>query len=184
MKRPVRTTLIMAFLGGFGIYPLLTLLLTPFLGWPLTSRIILWALVTVYAVFLARWSETRLLSLLFPLALLLGAALWPGLYSGYFLILLGVFSWVRSGICFDQRPLRTVIAELVTVVGGISVIGLWLPGSAVQWGLAIWMFGLFQCLYFFITGAAGEDRAARKTLDPFESARQALERALDRPWAC
>ena len=38
MKRPVRTTLIMAFLGGFGIYPLLTMLLTPLLGWPLTPR--------------------------------------------------------------------------------------------------------------------------------------------------
>ncbi|MBA3028487.1 MAG: hypothetical protein FP816_06695 [Desulfobacteraceae bacterium] len=180
MNRPVRTTLVLAFLCGFVIYPALVTLLTPVLGWPATAKLVLWALTAVYSFLLARWSNTKAQSILFPLVLLLGAALWPDVYAGFFLLLLGVMSWIRSGICFQDKPMRGVLAELITIGGGISMAGLWLPSSMLQWELGIWLFGLVQCLYFYIIAYGYPNRVEKVAIDPFEQARQELERVLER----
>lgn len=182
MNKPVRTTLILAFLSGFVIYPALGSALIPILGWPMAPKLVLWALMAVYAFFLARWGKAKTLSILFPLALLLGAALWPHVYMGYFFLLLGGLSWIRSGICFQDRPLRAVLAEVITIVGGISMLVLWRPGNLLEWGLIIWLFGLVQCLYFYIIAYGFGDRAEKAVLDPFEQARKELERVLSHQW--
>ena len=182
MKRPVRTTLVMAFLSGFVIYPVLATVLAPVLGWPATPKLILWAAVAVYALLLCRWSKTGLLSVVFPLVVLLGAALWPYVYTGYFLLLLGVLGWIRSGICYPDRPVRAILAEVITLAGGVFLVGIWMPGSTLQWGLGIWLFGLIQCLYFYIVGWDRPNRDEKETMDPFEQARRELEKALDRQW--
>lgn len=182
MKRPVRTTLVMAFLSGFVVYPVSVMFLAPVLGWPTTPKIILWAAVFVYALLLSRWSRTRILSIVFPMVVLLGAALWPQVYVGYFLLLLGVLSWIRSGICFQTRPVRAILAEVITIAGGAFLVGMWMPGSTLQWGLGIWLFGLVQCLYFYIVGWDRPNHGEITSMDPFEQARQELEKILARPW--
>ena len=80
MKRPVRTTIVFALAGGFLVVPI-TMLLSAYLGWTAAFKLSLWADMTIYAVLLARWSRTRLLSVVFPVILLLGTALWPHSYA-------------------------------------------------------------------------------------------------------
>jgi hypothetical protein len=181
MNRPVLTTLVLALISGFIIYPSLMMLLTPVLGWPLAAKLVLWMLTAVYALLLARWSKTKTLSILFPLALLLGAAIWPQVHSGFFLLLLGVLGWIRSGICFQDKPVRTLIAEGITVAGGISMAGIGFPSTVLQWALGIWMFGLVQCLYFYIIGYGHPNNLEKTVIDPFEQARHDLERVLESP---
>ena len=181
MNKPVRTTLILAFLSAFVLYPVFMMLLTPVMGWPAAFKVALWLLVAVYALLLVRWSKTKTLSILFPLALLLGAALWPYVYTGFFLLLLGVLSWIRSGICFQDKPVRAIIAELITIVGGISLTAIWLPASMLQCELGILLFGLIQCLYFYIIGYGKPLADAQLEIDSFEQARKELERVMESP---
>jgi hypothetical protein len=182
MNKPVRTTLAWALLSGLIVYPALASLMAPLLGWPLSSKLILWAELAVYALLLSRWGRRRSWSILFPLAVLLGAALWPYTYRGYFVLLLGVLSWIRSGICFQDKPIRAVLGELVTALGGFLLVGVWLPSNILQWALGIWLFGLVQCLYFYIV-PCGRDKDIEDNLapDPFEIARKELEMALGQP---
>ena len=179
MNKPVRTTVVMAFLSAFAIYPGLMMLLNPVLGWPTAFKVGLWLIVSVYALLLVRWSKTKILSILFPLVLLLGAALWPYVYTGYFLLLLGILCWIRSGICFQDKPVRTIAAELITVVGGMSLVAIWLPSSMLQCELGILLFGLIQCLYFYIIGYGQSSDIEKVTIDQFEQARNDLERVLE-----
>jgi hypothetical protein len=73
MSTPIRTTIVFALASGFLALPL-TELLSGFGGYPTAFKWILWLDLAIYALLLARWSRTRLLPILFPLALLLGAA--------------------------------------------------------------------------------------------------------------
>jgi len=173
----------LAFLSGFVIYPALMILLTPILYWPTTLKLILWVLLTLYTLLLARWSRTNLTALFFPLALLLGSALWPSVYMGFFLLLPGILAWIRSGICFRDKPVRAVLAESVTIIGGMGLMGVWGPHSMLQWSLCIWLFGLVQCLYFYITSHGFLQHTEKETtgsVDPFESSAQEVERILSR----
>jgi hypothetical protein len=112
------------------------------------------------------------------LALLLGAALWPGAGNGFIWLTLGVLSWIRSGICFRRAPLRALTAELVTTAGGAGlVVMLWQP-SAIAQALAVWLFFLCQTLYFFIMPVKAVE-GKNSHGDTFEKARQDLERVLD-----
>ena len=91
---------------------------------------------------------------------------------------MGVLSWIRSGICFTGTPLRALIAELVTVVGGAALVAFQVPSSTVGWAVGIWLFALVQSLYFFII--PGRDlRDVHTSADPFEEARRELEKVLE-----
>ena len=69
-------------------------------------KLVLWADLAGYAVLMARWSGKALTAIMFPLALLLGTAVWPGIYTAFFFLGLGMLSWLRSGICFSKTPIR------------------------------------------------------------------------------
>ena len=142
-------------------------------------KLTVWAAVAVYAALLARWSRTRRLDLAFPLALLLGAAFWPHAYTGYYLLALGVFSWIRSGICFNTNPLRAMTAELITMAGCAAWVAFWSPRSALAWALAVWLFFLVQTLYFFIVPLQVEPDVGLQSVDPFERAWKAARRFLE-----
>ena len=152
------------------------------LGWPAAIKLTLWAEVALYAYFLARWSRTHPINIAFPLVLLLGAALWPYTHAGFYLMMVGVFIWIRSGICFRRQPVRAVLAELVTAVGGMLLIGIWMPHNMLLWGVGIWLFGLIQCLYFYIVSIPDALRVSGGNQDSFEQARGELEQVLDRGW--
>jgi hypothetical protein len=181
MNTPVRTTLVVAFLSAIVSYPLSAMII-PVLGWPSAPKIVFSMMAAVYAILLARWSRTRLMTIAFPLAILLGVALWPQGYTGFFLVLMGTLAWVRSGICFQKRPVRAFLAELVTIGGGTTVLGVLSPSGPLEWSLGIWLFGLIQSLYFFVVLPSGKLKEGIDRIDPFDAARRDLEQLLNRSW--
>ena len=177
MNKPIRTTVVFALVSGFLALPL-SELLGRYGGYPAAFKWVLWMDLAVYALLLARWSRARPLSILFPLALLLGAAIWPGTWIGFYALALGVLCWLRSGICYRHTPLRTLIAELVTVVGGIALVGTLGSSSRAAWPLGLCLFILVQALYFYIIPADSNRKATTASSDPFEQARHEAEKVL------
>ena len=179
MIRPIRTTIVFAVAGGFLVVPA-ALLLSPYIYWPMALKLVLWADLTVYAVLLARWSRTRLLSIFFPLALLFGTALWPHTYSGYFFLAAGVLCWIRSGVCFQGAPLRALVAEMITVLGGAALVMLFGGSSSLSWAVAICLFTLVQAVYFFIVPQSRKTGDKREVPgDPFERAAEEVGKVLE-----
>ena len=174
MNKPIRTTVVFALVSGFLALPL-TELLGRFGSYPAAFKWVLWVDLAIYALLLARWSRTRLLSILFPLALLLGVAFWPDTWVGFHALALGVLCWVRSGICFSDTPLRALTAELVTVVGGIALVGTLGSNSTAAWPLGLCLFILMQALYFYIIPTDSDRKIKNASRDPFEQARHEAE---------
>ena len=177
MKRPVRTTIVFALAGGFLVVPI-TMLLSAYLGWTAAFKLSLWADMTIYAVLLARWSRTRLLSVVFPLILLLGTALWPHSYAVFFFLAAGVLCWIRSGICFRTAPLRTLAAEVITVLGGSSLVMLFGGQTPLSWAIGIFLFTLVQALYFFIVPAYRGEGRSEASVDPFDRVMEEARRVM------
>jgi hypothetical protein len=178
MKNPVRTTIVYAVLSGLLVVPA-AMVLSIYLDWPTAFKLMLWADLALYGVLMARWSGVRLLPLLFPLAILLGSALWPRAYSSFFILALGVFAWMRSGLCFQGAPLRALSAEVLTL-GGAAGLLLFLAGhSSVAWALTISLFFLIQSIYFFIVPTRRSISRTRSEKDPFEQAVEEAKKVLD-----
>lgn len=178
MTHPIRTTILYALASGFTVVPLATLL-SVYLSWPTAFKLMLWADLALYGILLARWSGARLPSVLFPLAILLGAAWWPRAYSGFFVLALGIFSWMRSGICYRETFIRALMAEGVTMAGSTAVLLFFGAHSAVALALNICLFFLIQSLYFFIVPACRQRPAPRNAKDPFELAVAEAQKVLD-----
>ena len=177
MKRPVRTTLVFGAISALAVMPLAAVL-AGLIGWSTAVKLMLWADLSVYALLLARWSGKGPLPVLFPLALLLGAAWWPASGSAFLFLGLGALSWIRSGICFTGAPLRAVAAEIITAAGGAGLVALLAPGSTIAWAVGIWLFFLMQSLYFFLVPAAAP-AAVRPAADPFVQAHREALRVLE-----
>ena len=178
MKRPVRTTLVFGLISALSVIPAAGLAAGP-IGWPMAFKLALWMDIFLYAILLARWSGKGLFSMVFPLVLLLGTALWPGVYTGFFCLGLGVLAWIRSGICFSGTPLRAVAAEIITVIAGTGLVALLRPGASITWAISIWLFFLVQALYFFIVPVTDPSTTSEVNEDPFEQARREAQRVLD-----
>jgi len=97
----------------------------------------------------------------------------------FFMLGLGFFSWIRSGICFSTTPLRAVTGEFITIAGGAGLVALLNPGSTVAWAISIWLFVLVQSLYFFIVPANRATLPARSDGDAFASAYREAQRVLE-----
>ena len=178
MNAPVRITIIYGVVVAILLWPITGMLAGP-LGWSAAFKLMLWANLSGYALFLVHWSRRRKAAPLFPLALLLTIALWPGIYGVFFFMALGVLSWIRSGICFHRTPFRAVIAETITICGGVGLVAALNPGTAVTWSLSIWLFVLIQSLYFFIVPSPVTVNAGIAAEDPFERACRKVKRILD-----
>ncbi len=178
MNRAVRTTVVYALASGFLAVPI-AMLMSSYLYWPGALKLVLWADIALYGILMARWGGVRLLSVVFPLLVLLGAALWPRAHSGFFILALGVFSWVRSGVCFKGAPMRTLMAEVVTMVGGAGLLLMIGSHSYGAWALNICLFFLVQSLYFFIVPVASTGQNTSISGDPFELAAEDAEKVLE-----
>ena len=178
MTRPVRTTLVYGLISALTVMPAARSLAGP-AGWPLAFKLVLWLDLLGYAALLARWSGKGPGAILFPMALLLGTALWPGVYTGFFFLGLGIFSWIRSGSCFCGTPVRAVAAEVITVGGGACLVAFLGPGSSVTWAISIWLFFLMQAVYFYMVPASCSKDAVGTAIDPFEHAHREALRVLD-----
>jgi len=177
MNTQVRTTVVFGLLSALFVGPIIWLLTAQW-GWPTAFKLTLWTDLALYSLLLVRWSKTRLLPVLFPLGILLGAAVWPWSYTGFFLLALGVMSWIRSGVCFKASPLRLIIAETITIIGGAGMVAAWHPGSPLAWAIAFWLFFLVQALYFFILPNKATKTVADVSQDPFKTALQEAENIL------
>ena len=178
MKSPIRTTIVYGILSAIAAMPLAGVLVAP-LGWPVAFKLVLWAILAGYALLLAHWCQRRPIVLLFPLVLLLGAALWPGVYAGFFFMAMGVLAWIRSGICFDRTPFRAVVAEILTLAGGAGLMAILTPAGTLAWTLSIWLFALIQSLYFFIVPLPARLRRQTTETDPFTAACREARRILE-----
>ena len=179
MNRPTRTTIVYALAGGCLVVPA-AMLLAPYLHWTTALKLTLWADLALYAVLLCRWSRTPLTSILFPLVLLLGTALWPRTYAGFFFLAVGVLSWIRSGICFKAAPLRALAGEVLTVLGGTGLVMVFGGYTSVSWAVGICLFTLVQALYFFIVPSGRMNPGRREeTADTFERAAREARSVLD-----
>lgn len=166
-KQPIRTTVIFGLICGLSFMPL-SLGLCTFFPWPIAFSIILWSYIAIYGFLLTRWSGKSPLSIIFPLLLLLIFVFVTSSHSAFLLLMLAIFSWIRSGICFKKRLSRMFSAELLLTFGGAALIGWFTPHSTLTWALGIWMFFLVQSLYFVkFEGIAIEEKVA---VDPFEEA--------------
>jgi hypothetical protein len=178
MKNPIRTTVVFAFISGFVVVPT-ALLMSPYFSWAAAFKLTLWVDIALYGVLLARWGGTHLLSVFFPLAVLLGAALWPQIYNGFFILALGVFSWIRSGICFQKESTRTMLAEVTTMVGGAAMLLFFRSHNPAVIALNICLFFLVQALYFFWAPIQQNDQEAAASPDAFEQAVAHANKILD-----
>lgn len=174
MTNHIRTTLIFGLLSAICVIPL-THFPTILWGWPVALKCFILANLILYSFLLCRWSNTSIVSIAFPLLLATGMALHPGTYSGFMLVILGVFGWIRSAICFNEMPVRSLIAEFITLGGGAIFLVFWWPEPTMVLSVAIWLFFLFQTLYFFIVPPSTENPISVVS-DPFEQASREMER--------
>jgi len=178
MSRSARTTIVFALISGTLMLPAVELLRL-FWTWSTAVKMVLWIDLAVYAVLMARWSKTAPGLLAMPLAIVLGAALWPQSYWGFFTLALGVFVWIRSGVCFNSLPLRAILAEAVTVIGGVLLLALFGGQGTTAMALKLCLFLLVQSLYFFIVPSDTTASKRGAVQDPFEQAVKGLTRVID-----
>lgn len=174
MTNHIRTTLIFGLLSALSVLPL-TYIATILWGWPVAIKCFVLANLILYSVLLCYWSNTSIVSIVFPLLLAVGLALRPETYSSFILVTLGVFGWIRSGICFKEMVVRSLFAEFLTLGGGAIFLLFWWPEPTMVLAVAIWFFFLFQTLYFFIAPPTIENPMSVVS-DPFEHASREMER--------
>ena len=177
MMNPIPVTLIFGLLSGLSIFPLVHFA-TTLVGWAVALKFFVLINLTLYGFLLCLWSRKPIVSIAFPLLLVTGMALWPDSSSAFVPVVLGVFGWIRSAICFKELSIRIVLAEMVTIIGGAGFLLFWGPTFTSGLVLAIWFFFLVQTLYFYIVPDTRVDNLAARISDPFEHARLEMERIL------
>jgi hypothetical protein len=176
-KRPMLTTIIYGLLAGTSFVPLVTVL-SNLLHWTAAFRLSIWLVLAGYLVILARWGRANLISIIFPLLLLLFLVFWGDTNSAFLFLALGVLSWVRSGICFQGSLLKTLVTEVALCLGAGALVVSFTPHSTITWGVAVWMFFLVQSVYFVVFADFGEKQEEQVELDSFHQARKRAERIL------
>lgn len=176
MNGPVRTTVFFGAASALCAVPL-ALFQVPWL-WPMLFQLFLGMNVISYSALLCRWSNTGLPALLFPALFTCLAVAWPNSHQDFLLIVLAMFSWIRSGICYQCAGFIAVIAEAMTLVGGIAFLLFRWPHSLLALPLSIWLFFLVQSLYFSLLPDEAHTTGP-KSVDSFELATREVERLLE-----
>ena len=171
------TTIIYGLLAGMSFIPTV-MVMSNLVHWTAAFRLAIWLVLAGYLVILTRWGRVSLLSIVFPLLLLLLLVFWGDTNSAFLLLALGVLSWVRSGICFQGGLLKTVATEAALCLGGGALVVSFTPHSTITWGVVVWMFFLIQSVYFVVFVDFGEEPEEQVELDPFHQARARAERIL------
>jgi len=181
LKHPIRKTIIYGLLCGLSFVPIV-LTLGTVMTWSSAFCLALWLFISGYAILLSRWSNTALISIVFPLLLLVPTIFLVNSSVLFFLLALIVISWVRSGICF-QKPgaIRLAVELLLCILGGILVV-VFTPGSLFAWALGVWMFFLIQTVYFIFFEHTDNQQEESIQMDAFERASRQAERILSDPF--
>jgi hypothetical protein len=164
-------------MGGL-LYIPLCIALSRFMFWPVSFQVSLWVLLAGYGVLLSRWAPKSLRSISLPLLLLLLAAFFIRSTSAFLFTTLVMLSWIRSGICFKEKPfLKRFGTEIgLGLATGLLVCGA-MPAVDLASALGIWLFFLIQALYFVIFDYRS-DFEAKIEVDPFEKAKMAAQKIL------
>jgi hypothetical protein len=181
LLRPIRTTIVFGLICGLSFIPL-SLLLNSVIAWTSAICLALWLYVAGYGILLNRWSKKNLVSIIFPLLILLLAIFLMDSVAAFFLLALIVISWMRSGICFQKSAWIRLAVELLLCITGGVLISAFTPGSLSAWALGVWMFFLVQSLYFVIFDTAALNTPEKHETDFFERARKHAEDILSAGW--
>lgn len=173
-KRPIRNTIVFGFVFGLAFIPL-HLLLGYITDWSTAFKTIIWITLAVYGLFLTRWGGKSPLSIFFPLLLLLIFVFIVNSNSAFLLLGIVIFSWIRSGVSFQQSLSKMLGAELMLSLGGAVLVAWFGPYSTFTWALGILMFFLVQSIYFVIFDNRNEEPV---TVDPFEEAMNRAEKII------
>jgi hypothetical protein len=176
-RRPMFTTIIYGLMAGTSFIPMVMVMSSLF-HWTAAFRLAIWLVLAGYLVILTRWARVSLLSIIFPLLLLLLLVLWGDTNSAFLFLALGVLSWVRSGICFQGGLLKSLVTEVALCLGAGALVVFFTPHSTITWGVAVWMFFLVQSVYFVVFADIGEKQEKQLERDPFHQARAQAERIL------
>jgi hypothetical protein len=175
-SRTIRSTIIYGLVCGLSFIPL-SAGLRHVVFWPQALYLTLWIYIAVYSILLTRWSGRSVSSIIFPLVPVLVVIFWVDSISLFLVLILGIFSWIRSGICFPEHAGKKIIGELVLSLGATALVISLTPASAFGWSLTIWMFFLIQALYFVIFETEFNPQETIQA-DPFEKAREQAENIL------
>ena len=175
--KPLRSTIIWGLIGGLLFIPL-CIGLNYFVRWPVSFQVSLWVLLAGYGVLLSRWAPKPLGSISLPLLLLFLAAFLISSPSVFMFISLVMLSWIRSGVCFKEKPfLKRIVVEIgLGLVAGL-LLSVTLPAVTIDWALGVWLFFLIQALYFVLFDHCS-DPQAKIEVDPFEKSRMAARKIL------
>ncbi len=179
LQRPVLMTILFGMVCGMSFIPL-QLILDFWIFRPLTVSLTLWLFAAGYTLLLCLWSRQNLLSVSFPILCLFLTLFLVQSIAAFFYLALACISWIRSGLCYqERRGIRLVIELILGLAGGI-LIAVFTPGSVFGWALGIWLFFLLQALYFavFEFESPPTQRKFEQEIDPFERAYRRAEEIL------
>lgn len=175
-QNPIRTTILYGLACGL-IFTPLAFFLGPILFWSKALKLILWFYLAGYSVFLIKWGSGRVLQIIFPVSLLLALLFFPLPLSAYLFLLLGILSWIRSGICFQHSFFRAITAEIIVCAGGAALVASFTPFSSICLAIGIFLFFLVQSIYFLIFPLQN-DGFRKEKIDPFDKALRRVENIL------
>jgi hypothetical protein len=173
---PIRTTIGFGLICGLAFIPLVI-----GFGFVIAGKaalcFTLWINLAAYSLLMVHWSKKGITLVLFPLLLALMTIFGEVSVSAFLLIAMGIFSWIRSGICYPTQFKRRLVSETILGIAAWVLIGSFSPISLINWAMAIWMFFLVQALYFvFFEDHLPTGRKHRR--DAFEQAREQAEKIL------
>ena len=179
LRRPVLMTILFGILSGISFIPL-KLILDYWLFRPDTVCLTLWLFAAIYTILLSFWSRQDLTSVSFPILFLFLTLFLVQSIAAFFYLALACISWIRSGLCYQERRGIRLVLELILGLAGGILIAVFTPGSVFAWALGIWLFFLLQALYFavFEFESPPTQRKFEQEIDPFERAYRRAEEIL------
>ncbi len=137
-------------LGGAVGMIFLVSVFVPVLPLALVVRLLIWCGLTGYLLLLGVWSKGAAQSLVLPVVLLLACAVSAPTTIGFFILCVVAVGWLRT----QMNPLAggwlCLWVELLLGGGPVLALLFVYPRSVDMWALTVWLFFLFQSLYFLI----------------------------------
>jgi hypothetical protein len=174
--KPMQLTILFGMICGLTFIPM-TMASSYMMYWPLSFRLIICLYLALYAFLLTRWGKGAVKFIVFPLLLLFIT----GIYSNssiFFLLCLGILSWIRSSLCFQKSLLMMLVTEFAISLGGGALVAFFAPQSNLAWALGIWLFFLVQSLYFVFGENNTDVEKETQGIDSFERASRQTENIL------
>ncbi len=175
-QQPVRTTIIFGLISGVFFIPMV-ILLNFIVPWNMAFQMSIWTYLAIYGFLLTRWGNKRWFSIFFPLVILWIYILLGNTPTSFLIFCLGIFSWIRSGICIKLAPFKQIIIELLLCLGGGGLVGFFAPHSTTGCAIGIWLFALIQSLYFLFFKEFNQISEDTE-IDPFDLAGNQAEKIL------